>query len=193
MWLGSWSGPDPGRGDSSPATRSTRGQAPIESALLLVVLVRGVGVAQVADGARGQVREGESIGPVDAQVPAHERGEPGHVLIEDRIALGPELGDRGVQVHRGPQDHAIQDESEHAELIFEPSFVAVEQLALLAVADGAGQVVAAFLQVADVLDVAAIGLVGIDVGQDVQRLEDPAVGGVLVTAARRTAFGCLVH
>jgi hypothetical protein len=38
----------------------------IESALLLVVLVRGVGVAQVADGARGQVREGESIGPVDA-------------------------------------------------------------------------------------------------------------------------------
>jgi len=83
--------------------------------------------------------------------------------------------------------------SEHAELIFEPSFVAVEQLALLAVADGAGQVVAAFLQVADVLDVAAIGLVGIDVGQDVQRLEDPAVGGVLVTAARRTAFGCLVH
>src|SRR2546427_12386202 len=35
MWLGSWSGPDPGRGDSSPATRSTRGRAPIESALLL--------------------------------------------------------------------------------------------------------------------------------------------------------------
>ena len=26
-WPGSWSGPDPGCGDSSPATRSTRGQA----------------------------------------------------------------------------------------------------------------------------------------------------------------------
>jgi hypothetical protein len=45
------------------------------------------------------------------------------------------------------------------------------------VADLAGQGVAAFLQVADALDVAAVGLVHVDVVQDVQRLEDPAVGG----------------
>ena len=84
---------------------------------LLVVLVRGVGVAQVADGARGQVREGESIGPVDAQVPAHERGEPGHVLIEDRIALGPELADGGIQVDGRPERHAVQHQAEGAELV----------------------------------------------------------------------------
>jgi len=38
-----------------------------------------------------------------------------------------------------------------------------------------GQGVPPFLQIPDALDVAAIGLVGVDVGQDVQRLEDPPV------------------
>jgi len=48
------------------------------------------------------------------------------------------------------------------------------QLALLAVEGGAGQVVAAFLEVAHRFDLAAVGLV-LDVGEDVQGLEDPAV------------------
>jgi hypothetical protein len=44
----------------------------------------------------------------------------------------------------------------------------VVQLALLAVADLAGEGVAAFLQVADAFDVAAVGLVEVDVVEDVQ-------------------------
>src|SRR5664280_3117384 len=39
----------------------------------------------------------------------------------------------------------------------------------------------AFLQVADAFDVAAVGLVDVDVGQDVQRLEDPPIGGDRLT------------
>jgi hypothetical protein len=140
---------------------------------LLVVLVRGVGVAQVADGARGQVREGESIGPVDAQVPAHERGEPGHVLIEDRIALGPELADGGIQVDGRPERHAVQHQAEGAELVLQSALIAVIQLALLPVADLPREGVPAFLEVADALDVAAVGLVDVDVAEDMQRLEDP--------------------
>ncbi|WSA16628.1 hypothetical protein OHB15_44570 [Streptosporangium subroseum] len=73
------------------------------------------------------------------------------------------MADRGVQVDRGPQHDAVQDESENAELVFQAAFVAVVQLALLAVADLAGQDVAAFPQVADGLDVAPVGLIDVDV------------------------------
>jgi hypothetical protein len=64
------------------------------------------------------------------------------------------MPDRGVEVHRGPQHNGVEDQAEDAELVFQAAFVVVEQFALLAVADGAGQIVAAFLEVADVLDVA---------------------------------------
>jgi hypothetical protein len=94
-----------------------------------------------------------------------------------RIPARPELADGGVQVHRGPQNHAIQDEPQDAELVLQAAFVPVVELVLLAVADLAGEGVAAFLEVADALDVAAVGLVGVDVVEDVQGLEDPAVGG----------------
>jgi hypothetical protein len=50
------------------------------------------------------------------------------------------------------------------------------QLALAAVKDMAGQVVAAFLEVAHPLDLAPVRVV-IDVGQDVKGLEDPTVVG----------------
>src|SRR5437870_481229 len=46
-----------------------------------------------------------------------------------------------------------------------------------AVADLPGQGVPSLLQVADALDVPAVGLVGVDVAEDMQRLEDPAAGG----------------
>jgi hypothetical protein len=68
----------------------------------------------------GHVREGEGIGPVDARVPAHERREPGHVLIEDRVALGPELADGGIQVDGRPERHAVQHQAEGAELVLQP-------------------------------------------------------------------------
>ena len=90
-----------------------------------------------------------------SQVLAHERAEPGGVFLEHRVALGLQLPDRGVEVHRGPQHDGVEDQAEDAELVFQPAFVVVEQFALLAVADGAGQVVTAFLEVADVLNIAA--------------------------------------
>jgi len=49
-----------------------------------------------------------------------------------------------------------------------------------------GEVVAALLEVAHGLDLAAVGFV-VDVGEDVQRLEDPPVVRERVTQLRRSA------
>ncbi len=73
----------------------------------LLIVIGGVGIAELAYGAGLQVGQGERVGPVHPQVLAHERGQPRGILLTHRIALGPEVGDRGVQVHRGPQNHAI--------------------------------------------------------------------------------------
>ena len=81
---------------------------------------------------------------------ADERAQPGRVFIADGVALGFQLLERGVEVDGGPQHDGVEDQAEDAELIFQAALVVVEQLALLAVADGAGQVVPAFLQVTGV-------------------------------------------
>jgi hypothetical protein len=75
---------------------------------LPVVLVGSIGVA---DGPGGQVRKDKAAGAVDAQVLADERGQAGHVLLEHRVALGPELTDSGVQVDGRPEGDAVQDEA----------------------------------------------------------------------------------
>jgi hypothetical protein len=93
----------------------------------------------------------------------------------DRVALGPELADGGVQVDGRPQHGAVQDQAEGAELVLQAALVPVVQFALLPVADLPGQRVAALLEVADALDVAPVTFVDIDVAEDVQGLEDPPV------------------
>jgi hypothetical protein len=85
------------------------------TALVSVVVFLGVvGVAEFADGAGGEVRQDEAVGAVDAEVLADEGREPGHVFLQDRVALGPELADGGVEVDGGPQHDAVQDEAEGA-------------------------------------------------------------------------------
>nr|WP_205717451.1 hypothetical protein [Actinomadura soli] len=106
-----------------------------------------------------------------------ERREPGHVLLPDRVALGFELADDGVQVDGRPESGAVEDQAERAEPVLKAAFVPVIELAFPAVADLAGQGVAVLLEVADVLDVAPVCLVDVDKLKDVQGLEDPAVGG----------------
>src|SRR5450755_941932 len=143
----------------------------------LVVVLGGVRVAQIADRAGGEVGQGEGVGAVDAQVGVVEGRQPGHVLLPHRVTLGLQPADGGVQVNGRPEGGAVEDEAERAELVLQAALVAVAELALLAVADLPGQGVAVLLQVADVLDVTAVGLVHIDELEDVQGLEDPPVGG----------------
>ena len=50
------------------------------------------------------------------EVAADERGQAGHVLLAHGVALCPELADGGVRVDRRPQNDAIQDKAERAEL-----------------------------------------------------------------------------
>jgi hypothetical protein len=95
---------------------------------------------------------------VDPEVPADERGKPGHILLEHGVALGPELADGGIEVDGRPQDDAIQDQAEGAELVLQAALVPVVQLAFPPVADLPGQGVPSFLQVADALDVAAVAV-----------------------------------
>jgi hypothetical protein len=84
------------------------------TALVSVVVFLGVvEVAEFADGAGGEVRQDEAVGAVDAEVLADEGREPGHAF-QDRVALGPELADGGVEVDGGPQHDAVQDEAEGA-------------------------------------------------------------------------------
>lgn|GEM_PF-1465832 len=49
---------------------------------------------------------------INAQVGADERGQAGHVLVQDRVALGLELSDGGVQIDSRPQNNTIQDQAE---------------------------------------------------------------------------------
>jgi hypothetical protein len=63
-----------------------------------LIVVRCVRVAEVADGAGGQIRQEEVVGAVHPEVLAHERAEPRHVLVPDRVALRLELADGGVKV-----------------------------------------------------------------------------------------------
>ena len=108
--------------------------------------------------------------------------EPGHVTTwvwgrigtENRSKRRPGL-EGGVHVDGVPQDDAVDDEAERAELVLHAGVVALVELALVAVEHQAGERVAAFLEVADRFDVAAVSLV-VEVGEDVQALEDPPVG-----------------
>lgn len=90
-----------------------------------LVVVGCVGVAQVADGAGGQIRQEEVVGAVHPEALAHERAESGHVLVSDWVSLGLELADGDVKVDSRPQNHAIQNKPEDAELVFKAPFVAV--------------------------------------------------------------------
>ena len=81
-----------------------------------LLVVGCLGIAQFADGAEGQIRQEEVAGAVHPEVLAHERAEPGHVLVSDWVPLGLELADGGVKVDSPPQNNAIQNKSEDAEL-----------------------------------------------------------------------------
>ena len=54
---------------------------------------------------------GEGVAAQDVQVAAHERGQPREVLIADRVALGPQLPERSVDVEGVPQHDEVQDQA----------------------------------------------------------------------------------
>ncbi|NBF00222.1 hypothetical protein FE391_43475 [Nonomuraea sp. KC401] len=51
---------------------------------LVVIDIKGVGVAKAADRSRGQLGKQETVGTVHAQVPADERRQASHILLADR-------------------------------------------------------------------------------------------------------------
>ena len=69
----------------------------------------------------GEGGEMEGVVTVDVDVFAHVRREPGHVFVSHRVALGAQAGQGSVEVHRGPQRDAVEDQAESAELASMPS------------------------------------------------------------------------
>src|SRR5689334_4093147 len=98
-----------------------------------------------------------------------------------KTTTGPIVTHRRTAGRRGNSLHYF------GQRVLKSAFVPVVELAFPAVADLAGEGVAVLLEVADVLDVAAVGLVDVDELEDVQGLEDPAVGGDRLAQCRRTA------
>jgi hypothetical protein len=109
-------------------------------------------------------------------VPGHERGQPGHVLAADRVALAAQLVQGGVPVGGVPQHDAVEHQAQGPQLGLDPRVIALVDVSLAAMEDLPGQPLAALLQVADALDVTPVGLV-VEESQDVEGLEDPAPGG----------------
>jgi hypothetical protein len=94
-------------------------------------------------------------------VVAHERGEPGDVLVADLEAVGTELGERGVHVAGVEQHERVQDQAQGADLVLHAVLVALVELPGPPVEDLPGQCVAAFLEVGLHLDLPPVaGLVG---------------------------------
>ena len=127
-------------------------------------------------GAFGQIRGRERVLPVDIDMPSHERAEPGDVFVANRISLSAQLLQRGINVDRVPENNAVQDDAQGAELVFHPFPVSLEQFASATVEYLLGERVPSLLEVAHSLDAAPVGLT-VDDRQDVEGLEDAAVGG----------------
>lgn len=66
-------------------------------------------VAQRAQGAGCRGAGGKAIAAEHVEVVALERGGPGDVLVQDRVALGLQLGDGGVDALRRPERDGIED------------------------------------------------------------------------------------
>ena len=140
----------------------------------MVGVVGGVGVPEGSAVAR--VGWSEGVVALDVDVFADVWREPWQIVGVDGMAIGLELGDGGVEVGGVPEGDAVEDEAEGAELVFHSFSVGLPELAFAAVEDVAGEVVAAFLEVAHLFDLPPVGL-AFDESEDVQGFEDSPVTG----------------
>jgi hypothetical protein len=103
---------------------------------------------------------------VNVDVLVVERGQPRHVDVMYWVVLGAAGEGRRSCSSR----HAIQDQTQRAQLFLHSLLICLVHLAEFAVEEISGQAVTAFLQIADGLDVAPVPLV-VEVGQQVPGLE----------------------
>ena len=97
----------------------------------------------MSGGEFGGEREGEVAEHLDVLV--LERREALQIFVADLVAGGSEVCDRVIEVLGVPQHERVEREAERAELIFLPFPVALAQLTLVAVEDGPGDGVTAFV------------------------------------------------
>ncbi len=94
------------------------------------------------------------------------------------MALGAELGDRGVEVAGGPQCRCVEHQAQTSELVFLAVSVGLLYLAAFAVADHPGQAVAGLLDGELAVHPAPIGVIDwVNEAEQVHRLVDAPVLG----------------
>ena len=90
-------------------------------AFLVIVESNRVRITQQAQDAARRLRGGEAVSAEQVEVLVFERGEPGHVLVSDLVALGAELSDSSVDVSGRPEHDGVQNQAQRAELVPIPS------------------------------------------------------------------------
>ena len=63
-----------------------------------------------------------------------ERRQPGNIVGQDLVSLGPELIERRIHVNGVPEHDEVDDESERTKLVLLSLAIALAQFAALAVA-----------------------------------------------------------
>jgi hypothetical protein len=114
-------------------------------------LVRKTGLSRDG-GRRVELGERDAVAAGEGDVVGAKRTEPLDVGVVDLQAAGGEVVERSLGVDRVVEDDRVEDQAERAELFFLALAVALAQLAAVAVADVAGEGVAA--------------LAAVEVGQD---------------------------
>ena len=120
-------------------------------------------------------------------MPTNQGGDAGEVVRIDRVPLGLEVLDDGLNVDGVPQGDDIEHEAECAELLLLAFPVVGGELATTAVADPPGEAVAEFLPV-ELDENAPAFLAIVDVVEHVERLDDTTKFGENTASITLSAF-----
>jgi len=113
---------------------------------------------------------------VDVDVVSHERTESCNVFVSHGVSLGSQLAQCRVDIDGVPENDAVQNDTQRAELVFHSFPVPLEQFAAAPVEYLLGERVPSLLQVAHSFDAAPVRF-AVDDRQDMEGFEDAAVSG----------------
>jgi hypothetical protein len=138
------------------------------------VQVGGAWIAKRSEFALGNsVRQDKGIAAEHVDVLETEGRQPGNVVGQDLVSLGPELIERRIHVNGVPEHDEVDDESERTKLVLLSLAIALAQFAALAMEEDAGELMASFATVELDEDASAIAVV-VDKAQQVKRLDEAA-------------------
>jgi hypothetical protein len=105
----------------------------------------GAWIAKRSEFALGDgVRQGKGIAAEHVDVLEAERRQPGNIVGQYLVPLGPELIERRIHVNGVPEHDEVDDESERTKLVLLSLAIAQAQFSTLAMKEDAGELMASF-------------------------------------------------